>query len=388
MLSLITIGLGWIGVAIAYDPVIEQVSPNPAIVGERYSLRCKTGPLGNISQINWSFSNGSTIFKNEIFDLEGNFSEILVFKDVKKTFNGLQFSCFAISFENTTTKSTPFTLTVIESISTIKVRQISPDPAIVGQNYSFLCEVEPSRENVLIHWSFANGSVISDNDVFKLDSNISQTLTINDVKQSYLGFQFICATADVDNSTKKSQPFSLIVVASPEIEYFEDTTYAQSGRPFLKDCLASGYPYPVTKWFQGRKEVRQMNTSVFRSVLVIPTVAPNTRVNYTCKATVSLGIFVLSTKRSFTLISYDNIGVQDQDESFTNRVEYKYSIFIATIVGVFLLILVLTGILCGYLKMSGYLPGHIKKTEDIGLEPSNPPKDETENMNNGYQNLM
>ncbi|XP_062612503.1 uncharacterized protein LOC134274263 [Saccostrea cucullata] len=351
MLKLIISSLVWIEVAIAYDPVIEQISPNLAIVGEKYSLLCKAEPLGNLSQINWSFSNGSTIIENEIFHLEGNIGEILIFKDVRKTFNGVQFVCFATSFENTTIKSKPFTLIVKKSISRIQVRQNSSDPAIAGQNYSLLCNVEPPRENGLIHWSLSNDSAIAENDAFKLDGIIGQTLTIEDVSQSYLGLQFICATIDVDNSTKKSPPFSLIVVASPVIEFFEDKIYSQSGQPFSKDCIASGYPYPVTKWYQDKNEVQQAKTSVFRSVLAIPTVPPNKRVNYTCRATVSLGSFVLSSNRTFTLVSYDNKGVQNREENFTNSVEYKYSVFIATILGVVLMILVLTGVLCGYLKI-------------------------------------
>lgn len=97
--------------------------------------------------------------------------------------------------------------------------------------------------------------------------------------------------------------------AAPEIQFTEDLVYTQTGKSFYKDCVALGYPFPVVEWYQINKEVPQMKISVSHSRLVVQNIVPGLHENYTCKASVSSGDFVLWTNKTFTLISYGECNI-------------------------------------------------------------------------------
>ncbi|XP_048773027.1 uncharacterized protein LOC125678532 isoform X2 [Ostrea edulis] len=246
-----------------------------------------------------------------------------------------------------------------DGVSNIQIKQISQYPAIAGYSYSLLCSVVTSGNIPQIDWRFSNGTPISENEMFRLEGNATEILTIKTIKQSHTGLQFICSTTDLDNSTATSQNYTLIVIAAPEIQFTEDLVYTQTGKSFYKDCVALGYPFPVVEWYQINKEVPQMKISVSHSRLVVQNIVPGLHENYTCKASVSSGDFVLWTNKTFTLISY---GVRFPDEEFTDTAEYKYTIFAMVILGCVLMLLVLTVISCRNAKNGNRAREKIKKT--------------------------
>lgn len=90
----------------------------------------------------------------------------------------------------------------------------------------------------------------------------------------------------------------------PEVQLNEKTISAVIGRPFFKDCRATGFPSPRVQWTENNTVVSQIQVSDSYSILVIRNVTSVTYAIYTCLANVSSGSFILQANESFTLQPY------------------------------------------------------------------------------------